>query len=166
MATRSTASGFTSPTITPTTPGRASGVDYYLGQDTTSPYLLNSMVWSAPTNLVRARLIYNGTNMIDSAPASIVTTNSSFGAWAWSPLEMHNYPSGASIQGNTFSLLGDGMNFMSRQVAGDCTLTARLASITPECGRAGWRLSRQQLAGGHYPARHHQCHHRPAFGRR
>lgn len=107
------------------------GVDYYLGQDATAPYVLNSMIWTAPTSLVRARLVYNGTNMIDSAPASIVTTNSSFGAWLWSPLEMHNCPSGAAIRGNTFTLLGDGMNMLSRQVTGDCTLVARLASITP-----------------------------------
>ena len=98
------------------------GVDYYLGQDASAPYAFNSMVWTAPTNLVRARLVYNGTNTIDSAPVSIATTNSSFAPWAWSPLEMHNYPSGASIQGNTFTLLGDGMNFLSRQVTGDCTL--------------------------------------------
>ena len=54
----------------------SSGVDYCLGQDSTAPYQLNSMLWTAQTNLVRARLVYNGTNMIDSAPASIVTTNS------------------------------------------------------------------------------------------
>ena len=109
----------------------SSGVDYYLGQDATAPYFLNSMIWTAQSNLVRARLVYNGTNMLDSAPASVVTTNSTFGAWAWSPLEMHNYPSGANLQGNTFTLLGDGMNFISRQVTGDCTLIGRLAGITP-----------------------------------
>jgi len=107
------------------------GVDYYLGQDTSTPYVLNSMVWTAPTNLVRARLVYNVTNTIDSAPVSIATTNSRFAPWGWSPLEMHNYPSGASIQGNTFTILGDGMNFLSRQVNGDCTLIGHLASITP-----------------------------------
>ena len=107
------------------------GVDYYLGQDTSTPYVLNAMVWSAPTNLVRARLVYNGTSTIDSAPVSIATTNSSFAPWGWSPLEMHNYPSGASIQDNTFTMLGDGMNFLSRQVTGDCTLIGHLASITP-----------------------------------
>ncbi len=109
----------------------AAGMDYYLGRASTTPYSLNSMIWSARTNLVRARLIYNGTNIIDSAPVGIVTTNGSFGAWAWSPLEMHNYPSGGAIQGSTFSLLGDGMNFISRKVTGDSTLVARLAGLTP-----------------------------------
>ena len=80
---------------------------------------------------MRARLVYNGTNTIDSAPVSLATTNSSFAPWGWSPLEMHNYPSGASIQGNTFSMLGDGMNFLSRQVTGDCTLIGHLGNITP-----------------------------------
>ena len=107
------------------------GVDYFIGQDTVAPYGLNSMLWTAPTNLVRARLVYNGTNTIDSAPVSIATTNSSFGAWYWSPLEMHNYPSGANLRDNTLTLLGDGMNLLSRKVTGDCTLIGRLASITP-----------------------------------
>jgi autotransporter-associated beta strand protein len=111
------------------------GVDYYLGQDTVAPFNFNSMIWTAPTNLVRARLVYNSTNTIDSAPVSIATTNSSFGAWNWSPLEMHNYPSGANVQGNTFTLLGDGMNMLSRQVAGDCSFIGHLANIT--AGTAG-----------------------------
>ena len=107
------------------------GVDYFIGQDTTAPFGLNSMIWTASTNLVRARLVYNGTNTIDSAPVNLATTNSAFGAWFWSPLEMHNYPSGASLQGNTVSLLGDGMNMLSRAVTGDCTLIGHLASLTP-----------------------------------
>lgn len=110
------------------------GVDYYLGQATTAPYVLNSMIWTASTNLLRARLIYNNTNSIDSAPVSLATTNSSFGSWYWTPLEMHNYPSGANIQGNTLTMLGDGMNFLSRKVTGDCTLVGRMASITPSVG--------------------------------
>jgi len=105
-------------------------VDYYLGQDTSAPYGFDSMIWTAGTNLVRARLFYNGTNIIDSAPVTIATTNSPFAPWYWSPLEIHNYPSGASIQGNTFTMVGDGMNFLSRKVTGDCTLIAHLASIT------------------------------------
>jgi len=107
------------------------GVDYCIGSDTSAPFTFNSMTWLAPTNLVRARLIYNGTNTIDSAPVSMVTTNTSFGAWNWTPLEMHNYPSGGNIQGNTFTVMGDGMNMLSRQVAGDCTFIAHLAGITP-----------------------------------
>lgn len=107
------------------------GADYLIGQDSGAPYALNSMLWTAPTNLVRARLVYNGNNTIDSAPISMVTTNTSFGPWCWTPLEMHNYPSGASIQGSTYSMVGDGMNLLSRAVSGDCTMIARLASITP-----------------------------------
>ncbi len=107
------------------------GVDYFIGQDMGAPYGLNSMIWTAPTNLVRARLVYNGTNTIDSTPVTLATTNSSFGAWYWSPLEMHNYPAGAKIQANASTLLGDGMNLLSRKVTGDCTLIGRLAGITP-----------------------------------
>jgi autotransporter-associated beta strand protein len=84
---------------------------------------------------VRARLVYNNTNTIDSAPVRLATTNASFGAWYWTPLEMHNYPSGANLRDNTLTLLGDGLNFLSRKVTGDCTLIGRLASLTP--GAAG-----------------------------
>ena len=107
------------------------GADYYLGQSLAAPHTFNSMIWAAATNLVRARLYYNGTNIIDSAPVRIAATNGAFGAWFWNPLEMHNYPSGATVQGNRFEILGDGMNLVSRRVTGDCTLIARLADLTP-----------------------------------
>jgi hypothetical protein len=107
------------------------GVDYYLGQDANAPYALNSMVWSAPTNQVRARLFYNGSRSIDSAPATFTSTNSIVSPWYWLPLEMHNYPSGASMQSGTLRMLGDGMNFLSRKVTGDCLLIGRLTAITP-----------------------------------
>ncbi|MEK7949358.1 Ig-like domain-containing protein [Luteolibacter sp. Y139] len=110
-------------------PDKSAG--YFIGQDTTAPYSLNSMVWTAPVNLVRARLVYNGGSTIDSEPITITTVNPALGAWNWNPLEMHNYSTGASVQGNTVSITGDGMNMMSRQVTGDCTLIARLADITP-----------------------------------
>jgi autotransporter-associated beta strand protein len=105
------------------------GVDYFVGLAGGAPSLFNAMLWTAPSNLVRARLVYNGTNTVDSAPVAIATTNASFGAWYWSPLEMHNYPSGAAIQGGALALMGDGMNLMSRRVTGDCTLVARLAGL-------------------------------------
>jgi autotransporter-associated beta strand protein len=109
----------------------AGSADYFLGQGGGAPFTFNSLVWAAPTNLIRARLTYNGTSTMDSAPVSIATTNGPFSAWFWTPLEMHDYPSGAAIQDGTFTLLGDGMNLLSRQVTGDCTLVARLAGITP-----------------------------------
>jgi len=122
------------------------GVDYFIGEDVVAPFTFNSMVWSAPTNLVRARLIYNGNQTIDSAPVTIATTNATLTPWYWSPLEMHNYPSGAGIEGNTLRLVGDGMNFLSRRVTGDCTLIAHLAGITPNIAGSegitpdgGWR---------------------------
>ena len=112
-------------------PRPAHGVDYYLGQAASAPFALNTMVWTAGTNLVRARLVYNTSNVMDSAAVTVATTNSALGAWNWPPLEMHNYPSGVGVQHNTLTLLGDGMNFLSRQAVGDCTLVARLASLTP-----------------------------------
>ncbi|MBN8456414.1 MAG: tandem-95 repeat protein [Verrucomicrobia bacterium] len=108
-----------------------SAAGYFIGQDSSAPYELNSMVWTAPVNQVRARVVFNGNGTIDSEPITITTTNSVMGAWSWNPLEMHNYASGASVSGNTVSILGDGMNMMSRQVTGDCTLIAHLADMTP-----------------------------------
>ncbi len=105
--------------------------DYYIGQDASAPYDLTSMVWSAANNPVRARVVYNSTSTIDSAAINITTTNPSLGDWIWNPLEMHNYPSGASVQGNKVTMVGDGMNLMSRQATGDCTLIGHLADITP-----------------------------------
>jgi autotransporter-associated beta strand protein len=110
-------------------PDKSAG--YFVGKDTTAPYGLNSMVWTAPVNQVRARLVYNGSFTIDSEPITIATVNPALGAWSWNTLEMHNYSTGASVQGNTVSITGDGMNMISRQVTGDCTLIGRLADITP-----------------------------------
>lgn len=104
-------------------------VDYPLGEDANAPYSLNSMIWTAPLNQVRARVTYNGNYTIDSAPVTFATTNSSVAPWTWSPLEVHNYPSGASTQSDKVTLLGDGMNLLSRTVTGDCTLVGRLASL-------------------------------------
>ncbi len=113
-------------------PRPSQGADYYLGQDASAPFAYHGMVWTAPTNAVRARLVYNSTNTIDSPAIQIATTNSALGAWIWSPLEFHNYPSGVSVQGGPISLIGDGMNFLSRRVTGDCTLIGRLLDITPD----------------------------------
>ena len=106
-------------------------VDYFLGSSVTVPYNLNAMVWTAATNTVRARLVYNGTNMIDSAPVTFAATNSTIAPWTWAPLDLHDHPSGVSIQGNTLTLVGDNMNLLGRQVSGDCTLIGRMAGITP-----------------------------------
>lgn len=106
------------------------GTDYILGRRSLAPFTLTNLVWAATTNLVRARLVYNGTQTVDSVPLSLVTTNAALTPWIWTPLEMHNYPSGAAVQAGSLLLLGDGMNFLSRKVTGDCTVIARLSDIT------------------------------------
>lgn len=109
----------------------AAGADYCVDSISNAAWQLNPMIWAAPTNLIRARLIYNGTNTIDSAPVSIITTNTSSGSWNWNPIEMHDYPAGANVQNGVFTLLGDGMDLMSQPVSGNCTLVARLRAMTP-----------------------------------
>ncbi|MCX6906330.1 MAG: autotransporter-associated beta strand repeat-containing protein, partial [Verrucomicrobia bacterium] len=104
--------------------------DYYLGQDASPPYALNSFVWAAPTNALRARLVYNATNVMDSAVSTFATTNMSVAPWQLSVLEIRNYPTGVKVQGGACTLLGDAMNLLTRQVTNDCTLMGRLADMT------------------------------------
>ena len=107
------------------------GADYFIGEDSAAPFNLNRMIWTAPNNAIRARVIYNNNRTIDSGPIAVATTNQSLGSWFWSPLEMHNHPSGVSVEEETLELLGDGMNLVTRKVIGDCTLIAHLVGMTP-----------------------------------
>ena len=104
--------------------------NYYWGQDASAPYSLNSFFWASPNNAVRARLIYGGTNLVDSGVNLITTTNMPLTPWQYTQAFYHNEPNGVRLQGGTYSLLGDGVNLLTRQVSGDCTLTAHLAGIT------------------------------------
>jgi autotransporter-associated beta strand protein len=101
----------------------------YWGKDVTAPFNLNSFVWSAPGNPIRARLIYNSTNTIDSAPNVVTTTNMTLAPWLLSAMSEHAYPNGGRLVGGTYTLIGDGLNLMGRAVAGDCTLIAHLSGI-------------------------------------
>ena len=109
-------------------------VQFYVGnnywaQDTTSPYSLSSFFWANPSNAIRARLFYNSTNIIDSAVNYVNTTNVTLAPWQFGQIFYHNYPSGASIVGGTYSLIGDGVNLLTRQINGDCTLIAHLSGL-------------------------------------
>lgn len=104
--------------------------NYFWGQDTVAPYSLNSFFWANTNNPLRARLIYNGTNTIDSAVNLVTTLDSSLAPWQYTQAFFHNTPNGASVQGGTYSLIGDGVNLLTRPVSGDCTLIARLTGIT------------------------------------
>ena len=50
--------------------------------------------------------------------------------WLLATPEAHNYPTGVKVQGNVCTMLGDGMNLLTRQVTGDCTLVGHLADLT------------------------------------
>ncbi len=118
-----------------TTNGNTLGnVQFYVGnnywaQDAAAPYSLNSFFWASPTNALRARLFYNGSNLLDSAVNWVNTTNMALAPWQFGQVFYHYYPSGASIQGNTYSVIGDGVNLLTRQISGDCTLIAHLAGL-------------------------------------
>ena len=60
----------------------------------------------------------------------VTTTNLALAPWQYGQIFYHDEPSGASIQGGTYSLIGDGVDLLTRQISGDCTLIAHLAGIT------------------------------------
>ena len=109
-------------------------VQYYLGdtcwtQSTNAPFSLTSFFWASPANALRARLIYNTTNSLDSAVQSFTTTNMTLAPWQFSQIFYHKHPNGARIQDGTYSLIGDGVNLLARPVSGDCTFIAHLAAL-------------------------------------
>ncbi|HWX20326.1 MAG TPA: LamG-like jellyroll fold domain-containing protein [Candidatus Binatia bacterium] len=109
-------------------------VQFYVGnnywaQGNAAPYSANAFLWANANNPIRARLTYNGTNTLDSDINLVTTTNIALAPWQFSQIFYHNYPSGASILGGTYSVIGDGMNLLSRQVSGDCTLVAHLLGL-------------------------------------
>ncbi len=124
-------------------------VQFYVGEnywaaDASPPYNANSLFWSTNDNPIRARVIYNTSNIIDSTISQVTTTNMSLGPWQFGQIFYHNYPNGVSIQNGTYSVIGDGVNLLTRQVSGNCTLIAHLSGLpttapapdgsTPESG--------------------------------
>ena len=109
-------------------------VQFYVGNNywaeaATAPYSLNFIFWASPTNALRARLFYNTTNLIDSAVNLVNTTNMTLAPWQFRQIFYHYLPSGARIQAGTYSIIGDGMDLLTRQATGDCTLIAHLAGL-------------------------------------
>ena len=103
--------------------------DNYWGQSTALPFSLNSFCWTKPNNPMRARLFYNSSYTLDSPQNIVTTTNMSLTPWTLSVIGDHVYPVGAKTVGGTYTILGDGLNLLTRQVSGDCTLVAHLAGI-------------------------------------
>jgi autotransporter-associated beta strand protein len=104
--------------------------DYLFGTDTMAPYGLNQFLWASPGNVIRARMFYNGTNVVDSAANLLATTNMDLTPWSLAVVGEHFQPVGARVQGSTYSLIGDGLNLLNQQVSGDCTVVAHVAGLT------------------------------------
>jgi len=120
----------------------------YWGRAVAAPFNLNSFVWAATSNLFRARVFYNSSNTVDSAQSVVTTTNMTLDPWLLASMSDHTYPNGAKISGGTFTLMGDGLNFLGRQVTGDCTLVAHRAGFTrPAAGPDGQRPDSGWSAG-------------------
>ncbi|HVV73978.1 MAG TPA: PA14 domain-containing protein, partial [Verrucomicrobiae bacterium] len=103
--------------------------DNFWGQAAGPSYSSSSFVWAAPRNLVRARLFYNGGTTLDSAQNLVSATNMSLAPWSLSVIGDHVYPVGGKIAGGVYSMLGDGLNLLTRQVTADCTLVAHVAGL-------------------------------------
>ncbi len=103
--------------------------DNYWAQDTSAPYSSSAFFWDSNNNPIRARLYYNGTNIVDSPVNLLNTTNQTLDPWQFGQIFFHDYPSGASIQGGAYSLIGDGVDLLTRQVSGNCTIIAHLAGL-------------------------------------
>ncbi len=126
-------------------------VQFYVGknywaQDAAAPYTINSFFWNDTNNSIHARVFYNGTNTIDSTANLVTTTNMTLAPWQLAQIFYHNYPNAASITNGTYSLIGDGMNLLTRQVSGNCTLIAHLAGLPSTAGapdgstpNSGWQ---------------------------
>ena len=104
---------------------------YFLGQSAVAPYASTAFYGPSTNGLYRARLFCNSGYTLDTMPQTLLaTTNMDVSPWQLTPLEFHNYPTGAKVAGANVSLTGDSVNLLTRQVTGDCTFIAHLAGIT------------------------------------
>jgi hypothetical protein len=110
----------------------AQGGDYFIGETKDAATPLDTMLWGSAEKTIRARLIYGKNRSIDSAPVTFKTTAPDLKPWTLTELEHHQYPVAAQVTGNTISMVGESMALFTQPMTGDCTLIARLASITPQ----------------------------------
>jgi hypothetical protein len=103
---------------------------YLIGEDDSAPYTLEVPLWNKPANKIRARAICANLS-IDSPVAEISTTPESTAPWTLATASDHVQGFGGSAKDSDMKLIGDGLNFLCREVTGDCTLTARVADIAP-----------------------------------
>ena len=108
--------------------------EYYWGSDATLPHGLKTMMWANPSNAIRARVFYNGTHTVDSAPSVVATTNMCLDPWSLAVIGSHLQPVGAAVQGERCSIMGDGLNLLSQPVSGDCTIVGHVASLGTVAG--------------------------------
>ena len=106
---------------------------YCWGTDTTAPFGINQFFWATPDNAIRARVFYNGTNTVDSAQNLVGTTNMNLTPWSLAAIGQHLEAVGAHVQGGACSVIGDGLNLLSQQVSGNCTVIAHVAGLASVC---------------------------------
>ncbi len=114
----------------------ARSADYLLAESKSPGQSVPAVIWGGEDDMIHARLIYNKTQTIDSAPFKLPkTTSQSPSANAANPpvltqLEHHLYPMAYSEDGNTVTLVGESMGLLTKPMTGNGTFIARLADIT------------------------------------
>lgn len=112
----------------------AHGAEYFLGSSKSPAEAMPAVLWGGGGQLIRARLIYQGNRTIDSAPFEIpkIPAAEQYGPFQLTQLEHHLYPMACSADATSITLVGESMGLLTQPLAGDGTVIAHLADITPD----------------------------------
>ncbi len=110
----------------------ASGAEYFLGESKSPGEPVPAVIWGGGNQLIRARLIYDQSHTIDSAPFAIpeIPRTTAYGPFQLTELEHHLYPMACGADATSITLVGDSMGLLTKPLTGDGTIIARLAGIT------------------------------------
>lgn len=110
---------------------------------------------------LRARLIYGEKSQYstDSPAIPVDLTKPQIQPWQFSAIGRHAFPAASAVNGDTHTLLGDGLNFNWQKIKGDTTIVAKIKrrpsnswvsqfdGSTPDGGWTGGIMFRSDLEG-------------------
>lgn len=103
--------------------------DYCLGEDDSTPYEIETPLWIGNSIHLRARAFFGNQQSIDSPPCIVNTKASDTAPWKLSTASDHVVGYSGSAKDGNLHLTGDGLNLLTREIKGDCTLTAHVADL-------------------------------------